>query len=95
MRLTAMKRLQSITGVLLFFFALAIAPCFESDCCAETLCVDCFCVQCLMNFNNLIEPSQPVFHLPQNSAQNLFVHQASLNLLEPAFEIDQPPKILA
>jgi len=47
-----------------------------------------------MNLNNATEPSVAIFDVPQKIGQKLFVYQAALYLLEPTFEIDQPPKTL-
>lgn len=79
--------------LLLFSFTLAAVPCLHPDCCEDNN-VDCFCVQCLMHFNNVIEPSTTSHDIPQKVCQSVVECQTSLNLLELAFEIDQPPKIL-
>ena len=87
-------KLTVIGLVILCSFILANSPSFDYDCCEETDCVDCFCVQCLIHVNNVIEPSAMIYDVPQNVCQSMFVYQASLNLPEPTFEIDQPPKPL-
>jgi len=85
----------AVVGFLLCLsFSLASLPSFHSSCCDESLCVDCFCLQCLMQINNFIEPSAATFDVTQKVCQKVFVCQASLDLLEPTFEIDQPPRTL-
>ncbi len=85
----------AVVGFLLCLsFSLASSHFFDSDCCDESVCVDCFCLQCLTQINNSIEPSAATFDVPQKVCQKVFVCQASLDLLEPTFEIDQPPRTL-
>jgi len=86
--------LAALGLVVLCSSILATSPAFDSDCCEDSFCVDCVCIQCLMYFNNIIEPCAITFDVPQKTCQSLFVYQASLDLLEPTFEIDQPPKPL-
>jgi hypothetical protein len=87
-------KLAVIGLVILCSFILADSPSFDYDCCEGADCVDCFCVQCLALFNNIIEPSAITFDAPEKICQSTFAYQASLDLLEPTFEIDQPPKTL-
>ena len=87
-------KLTVIGVVILCSFILANSPSFDYDRCGEADCVDCFCVQCLTHFNNVIGLSAITLDVPQKICQSMFVYQASLDLLEPAFEIDQPPETL-
>ena len=87
-------KLTVIGVVILCSFILANSPSFEYDCCEDIDCVDCFCVQCMVHFNNVIGPSAITLDVPQKICQSMFVYQASLDLPEPTFEIDQPPETL-
>ncbi len=87
------KKLYAVLGLVLWcLLSLGGLLSLHYNCCGEPSCVDCSCLQCFMNLNNATEPCVAIFDVPQKLCQKVVVYQAILNLLEPTFEIDQPPK---
>ena len=89
------KKLYAVLGIALWcLLSVGGLLSLQYNCCDEPSCVDCSCLQCFLNLNNATEPCVAIFDVPQKLCQKVVVYQAALNLLEPTFEIDQPPKIL-